>query len=244
MPISIYILQNTVNNKIYVGQTNDVSNRERQHRQSKKKTPLYCSIGKYGFSSFKMTVIEEFESRYEADEAEIFWIDFFQSRNLELGYNLAEGGGVNRGNKWTSKMRENHSKIKKEYYKNNPEAANRMRNIALGKSPSNARFDSNQISQIREDFLSCKFTFVILAAKYSCDNKTIMDICRNVIYKDINYIIPPSVDEHYQSIKGQRKLTSVLTQIIKNDRIKGLSVRQIAKNNKVSLFLVRKAIKS
>lgn len=93
----IYIIQNTINLKIYVGQSNNIRRRWCEHRSyvkcnHKKNHPLYNSMRKNGIDSFLILLIESFEYRNNADEAEEFWIQFFQTKKREFGYNVALGG--------------------------------------------------------------------------------------------------------------------------------------------------------
>jgi len=93
----IYIIQNNVNFKLYVGQTNDIARRWVEHRSyaksnSKPNHPLYNSIRKYGIDNFGIAILETFASLEEANEAEEFWIEFFNSCDRKLGYNLYLGG--------------------------------------------------------------------------------------------------------------------------------------------------------
>jgi hypothetical protein len=71
-----------------------------------KKNPLYAAIRKYGYENFELTPIESYTSEQDADEAEEFWIHYFNTRSKTFGYNLAAGGRVNRGNKWSKEKRE------------------------------------------------------------------------------------------------------------------------------------------
>lgn len=120
MTYHIYILQNKINYKIYIGQTNNLNKRRREHkakdRFTTKRSPLYQAIQKYGFDKFEMIELENFESPLEADESEEFWIQFFQSRNRESGYNLSIGGRVNRGFKHSEKFKKEQSERKLIYY--------------------------------------------------------------------------------------------------------------------------------
>lgn len=97
----VYVITNTINYKVYVGQTIDPYNRWSAHRCQAKREVLqyaiYKAIRKYGIDSFQFCLIEICKSQSEADLSEIYWIDKFDSRNNESGYNLAVGGNVNTG---------------------------------------------------------------------------------------------------------------------------------------------------
>jgi group I intron endonuclease len=94
MDYTIYILQNKVNLKIYVGQTNNPRERFWRHKYLAKtgnKRHLYQAIRKYGADAFSFTELETV-SEQEVDEAETFWIQFFRSQDRNYGYNLDSGG--------------------------------------------------------------------------------------------------------------------------------------------------------
>lgn len=113
----IYIIQNKINQKIYIGQSVDVKNRWRQHRSNARNNyrhPLYDSIRKYGEHNFSCTILEEHCSMDELNEVEVFWISFFGSINRSLGYNLEFGGkGFARSEEVKRKISESHQRNKK-----------------------------------------------------------------------------------------------------------------------------------
>ena len=91
----IYVIRNKINSKIYVGQTNNLKRRWARHKYEaftkQNKKPLYQSIRKYGMNNFELIDIEQ-HTKENIDEAEIFWVEFFQSNKKDLGYNLTSGG--------------------------------------------------------------------------------------------------------------------------------------------------------
>lgn len=197
MTYYIYILQNTINLKIYVGQTNNLKKREREHRAKDriktKNSPLYQAIKKYGFDKFKMIPIESFDSISEVDDAEIFWIQFFQSRNREFGYNLAEGGCVNRGFKHSDKWKKEQSKRKKELFKN--------------KLSNMAKLTMNEVKEIRSLFIKENISYRKLANMYNTNRITIKRIINNLIYKDDNYAPPPNMIDFHKKSFSKYKYT-------------------------------------
>lgn len=98
----IYILQNTISNKTYIGFTSNLKSRLDQHftiaknPQTHKKYNrfqyIHSAINKYGKENFTHTLIESFQTSKEAFEAEQFWIQFFRSWDKSYGYNLTLGG--------------------------------------------------------------------------------------------------------------------------------------------------------
>ena len=92
----IYEFVNTINNKVYVGQTKDFKSRIRCHRHNsksyKKTNPFYNAIRKYGVNEFVVELIEHCEL-IQADDREIHYIKHFNSL-FPNGYNLKNGGNV------------------------------------------------------------------------------------------------------------------------------------------------------
>lgn len=96
MGIYIYKITNTINNKVYVGQTaKTIEERFNKHKiLAKKKTNryLYDAINHYSINNFKIEEIECCQTKEKADEREIYWISFYDSMNKEKGYNMQRGG--------------------------------------------------------------------------------------------------------------------------------------------------------
>lgn len=87
----IYKITNTLNNKIYVGQTKyPIEKRFLQH--SKSLTPLGRAIQQCGIENFTIEVIERCATQEQLNEREIFWINALNSKQ-PYGYNITVGGG-------------------------------------------------------------------------------------------------------------------------------------------------------
>lgn len=85
----IYKITNLINNKIYIGQTNNPNRRWKEHRNSNSGCiKLRNAIKKYGSENFIFEIIEGPIINY--DEREKYWITQYNSINE--GYNIAEGG--------------------------------------------------------------------------------------------------------------------------------------------------------
>lgn len=95
----IYKITNTVNGKIYIGQTrNRVQTRWTNHVTCAKNQthkdyniPFHNAIRKYGRSAFQVDIIEECDNSLLNDR-ETYWIAQFQSNDKDKGYNLSFGG--------------------------------------------------------------------------------------------------------------------------------------------------------
>lgn len=97
----IYTITNTVNHKVYVGQSIDYKKRWKQHincakSNSGRSHKLYRAMNKYGVEMFDFLVIAEvyaftvYDLKTRLNELERYYIDYYNS--IDYGYNLTKGG--------------------------------------------------------------------------------------------------------------------------------------------------------
>lgn len=90
---SIYIIKNTINNKVYIGQTiQPINIRFNNHKMASRieDTKFYRAIRKYGEDKFYIEPLEENIPIEKLNEREQYWIQFFDS--YQNGYNSTLGG--------------------------------------------------------------------------------------------------------------------------------------------------------
>ena len=97
----IYCYTNKINNHRYVGQTNNIQRRKKEHR-SNSFNPMsaeydllfHKKIRQYGEDNFIFSVLEEIDTDNvkEVNEREIYWINQMGSYVENGGYNLTLGG--------------------------------------------------------------------------------------------------------------------------------------------------------
>lgn len=90
----IYKTTNKINGKIYIGQKHSSKFLGNKYLGSGKR--LKDAIKHYGVDAFEVSLVEEVESEDLMDEREIYWIKYYQATDSSIGYNLSEGGRVNR----------------------------------------------------------------------------------------------------------------------------------------------------
>lgn len=92
----IYKIVNTVNDKVYIGQTTkNVDERFKIHlnastSKAKKTLHLYAAMNLYGKDKFSIIEIDTAKDRNELNRKERYWIKYYDS--IKTGYNMMEGG--------------------------------------------------------------------------------------------------------------------------------------------------------
>lgn len=125
----IYKVINKINNKIYIGQTiNTLEHRKNQHfrevrSEKRKNTYFHNAIIKYGENNFIFEVIDETNDIVELNNKEVFWINYYNSTDKNIGYNL-DSGGQNCFKSIITKRKIGETSKQKW---NNPQIANKMR---------------------------------------------------------------------------------------------------------------------
>lgn len=114
----IYKITNTINNKIYIGQTiKEPKIRIRAHfNKPKSKDLVFNASLKYGKEHFKWEVIASAFSKNDLNELEIFFIKYYNSL-VPYGYNIKSGG--NSGGSLSEESKKLLSEKIKFYYENN-----------------------------------------------------------------------------------------------------------------------------
>lgn len=107
----IYGIKNLVDDKIYVGSSEDIKKRWNQHKYNLKKnihinTHLQNAWNLYGAKSFKFEVLEEVDS-LDLYIAENKWMDELNTLDMKFGYNMQTAQA---GVQWTEETREKLSK--------------------------------------------------------------------------------------------------------------------------------------
>lgn len=99
----IYKITNLKNNKVYIGSSNNLKQRLRQHRSFLKLNEhcnkhLQSSYNKYGIENFKFEILEVIEEK-KLEEREEYYINLFDCVNNKKGYNKRITCNTNRGRK-------------------------------------------------------------------------------------------------------------------------------------------------
>lgn len=116
----IYSVTNTLNNKVYIGQSIDVERRWKQHKYGKGNLILRNAIKKYGIENFKFEILEKIDVSNKTKsqltqlllELEQKWLDTKKPFLKEKGYNIQKTSKPNLTQLRDEKFKNKISKIK------------------------------------------------------------------------------------------------------------------------------------
>lgn len=90
--VGIYKIQNKINNKIYIGQSNNLERRKNEHFNCTiPKQEIDKEINKYGKDNFTYEILEYCENK-DLNYLEQYWINYYDS--FYNGYNNTKGGEI------------------------------------------------------------------------------------------------------------------------------------------------------
>lgn len=112
----IYIITNSINNKVYIGSAVNLHTRfighKHQFNKNKHNERFQNFVNKYGSDVLSFCLIE-YCDKERLIEREQYWIDYYQSYKSKLGYNISKNAGSTLG----CKMPESHKNACKERMK-------------------------------------------------------------------------------------------------------------------------------
>lgn len=97
MKYKIYKITNILNHKVYIGQTchSSIIERLNEHIENAKNDKNYKlskAIRKYGAENFIIEEIDTSNDKLNINEKEQYWINYYNSTDRKLGYNMTIGG--------------------------------------------------------------------------------------------------------------------------------------------------------
>lgn len=125
----IYKHINKTNSKIYIGIT--IQSPERRWRKGegyKNNIYFYRAIQKYGWNNFEHIVLFDNLTKEEAEYIEIELISYHNSTNPEFGYNIENGGNLNKEISKETRKKMSIAKKGKMSGENNPNYGKRLSN--------------------------------------------------------------------------------------------------------------------
>lgn len=166
----IYKTTDLRNSKIYIG----------QHKSSKFDTTYYGSgviianlLKSNPIENFKCEIICECYSQEDMNEKEIYWISKYDSRNPQIGYNIASGGSFGDSGYHLGMLGKHQSDKQKEAahkassYKRNSATRAKMSKAKIGNTNGRGNkgkegaFKGRHHTQETKDLLSCTMSNIV-----------------------------------------------------------------------------------
>lgn len=93
MNCGVYCFRNIINNKIYIGKSENIKRRYNEHKShsNTKNYHFYNAIRKYGFDNFEFFILEDNIEKSELYNSEQFYIAYYKMIGAVL-YNTGDGG--------------------------------------------------------------------------------------------------------------------------------------------------------
>lgn len=200
----IYKIENTINQKLYIGQTwQPLAVRWRHHKTHNECVKLHRAFKKYGESNFTISVILVVSSQECANYWEDYFIKYYNS--IHNGYNIREGGSRGKmgpmsdetkakisaalknhpGNRapWSEQRKQDRVALMKEKFQNGQlpqiEKFNHTGHVSVCR-----KLTMEQAREIRKWYADgvgvCK-----IAEQANCNRRTVRSILDNETYKDM-----------------------------------------------------------
>ena len=187
----IYKITNMTNNKMYIGQTSKTINeRFTAHIKCANRNVnryLYDSMNHYGIEKFNIELIEEVQTKNDADDREKYWINRLTTMTPN-GYNMTIGGGG--GNTVASYSDEERTALyakqaeSRKWYSHNEETRKKISESKIGKELSTEH--KNQISEtLKKKYKTGEIVAVLPPCRYGSDHHEWTDIDREKLFEMI-----------------------------------------------------------
>lgn len=134
----IYKIINVINNKIYIGSAINLYKRMHNHIHQLKNgihhsRHLQRLWDKYGEKSFKFYILEYIEDKNKLIEREQHWMDYYNSYDINLGYNICTKADSNIGKKLTEETKRKISEAQKGHTRLSEESRRKISEKNKGK---------------------------------------------------------------------------------------------------------------
>jgi group I intron endonuclease len=189
---AIYQIRNKINNKIYIGSTNNINKRWNNHKSKlnnkiHENSYLQAAWDKYGEENFEFSIIEQVNDQNRI-EKEIFYLQETKSYERHIGYNFDKNPTDKSGknNPFYGKQHSKETKDKIKLIANNrsDELKNKMGEKNRGENHGQALLNWDIVREIRRLYELGGETHRSLALKYNVSYGTISAILYKRSWKD------------------------------------------------------------
>ena len=212
----VYIIINNINQKCYIGKSEDINTRWYNHiyelnHGTHPNTHLQNAWNLYGEDSFTFKVLCECKTEDDINALEIKYIKEYDSCNPDIGYNIALGGQGGRMSETTKQK------------------------ISVSHRFINSNLTYEDVRRIKT-LLYCDIDRDEILKEFNIGRKVLQNI---IIEKAFQYVLPECNDFiHYQRANYLAKRDKRILEMYDN----GMSIQEIAKNTVYSVSIVEKCI--
>ena len=191
----IYKISNKINGKVYIGQSNNLKRRFKEHKiryksinSNEYNSVIHIAIRKYNIENFNFEIIEYCENS-KLNEREIFWINYYDS--FKNGYNCTLGG---EGSKRPSQKK--CSRCGK--------ATSRNFILCITCSNKLKSKNINVIEKIKHDLIYTYKSFEIISLENKVSQRCVRDINRGKTWYDKNVKYPLRNMKKHKELKAKK----------------------------------------
>jgi group I intron endonuclease len=154
----IYKITNTINGKVYIGQSIHLKNRMSAHRSinSESNVGLKRAYKKYGIENFTFEIIKE---TYDLDYWEKFYIYWYRSTNPKYGYNISIGGDTCPSK--SERTRKKMSKSIKAFYASK-EGKETLQEISEKRKNTIDNWSDDKKERVRQNYIDAQKKIYVL----------------------------------------------------------------------------------
>jgi group I intron endonuclease len=189
---AIYQIRNKINNKLYIGSTNNVRKRWNNHRSKlnnkrHENSYLQAAWDKYGEENFEFSILEQVTDQNRI-EKEIFYLQETKSYERNIGYNF-DKNPIDKSGKNNPFYGKTHSKQTKEKLKiiahnRSEELKKKMGEKNKGDKHPRSKLDWNKVRIIRLLYFQGEETYRSLSLKFNVARSTIQAIVEKKSWKE------------------------------------------------------------
>jgi len=183
---AIYKITNKHNGKFYIGSTNCIKKRWRNHlcklRQGKHENSyLQQAWDKYGETAFEFSIVEEVMNNNRI-EREIYYLNETKCYDRNIGYNFdrnpTDKSGANNSFYGKEHSDETKQKLREHASNRSDDLKRRMGEKNKGEGSAKAVLNWEKVREIRKKYVPIKYSCRMLAEEYGVKTQTIQAVIK------------------------------------------------------------------
>lgn len=255
----IYKITNTLNNKVYIGQTVRTlkerwSNYINEYKYSKRKNIrlIIRAMRKYGIDNFKIEIIKNnIQTIEELNEYEKYYIKLYKAIDKRFGYNVEYGGnGMGKhspetcqkiSNAQIGELNHMYGKTGADNHSSKPviDITTGIRYVSATDAAKQLNFSKNNISKVCSCAKGIRNSALGHVFRYLDKNNQPIYVELPVTEKYVNYVYNETLKRYYNSLSDaafllQTSISNIMYAINNNIKCKKVYILKLGKKHKIS----------